>query len=65
MPTACGIGTALPVVVFAFLIALGRRSVGAAFNKLTVISRWARWVTGLIFVGVGGYFILAYLLEVI
>ncbi len=65
MPTAYGIGTALPVVVFAILLAIGTRSVGAAFNKLAVISRWAHWLTGLIFVGVGAYFTLAYLFEVI
>lgn len=64
MPTVYGIGTALPVVGFALLLALGTRWVGAAFNKLSVFERWARRVTAAIFIIIGVYFILSYLLGI-
>ena len=59
------VGTALPVIVFAVLIALGTRSIGTAFNKITQIERWARRITGVIFLGVGIYFSLAYIFGVL
>jgi len=64
MPTVYGIGTALPVVVFAVLIAAGARFVGAVFNKLSLFERWARRVTGAAFVVVGLYYCAVYLLAI-
>ena len=61
MPTVYGIGTALPVVAFALLIALGTRFVGRLFNRLTVFERWARRITGVVFLAVGLYYVLIYL----
>lgn len=61
LPALYGVGTALPVVVLAILIASGSRYVGAILGKLTVIERWARRVTGAIFVLVGLYLVLIYL----
>jgi cytochrome c biogenesis protein CcdA len=61
MPTVYGIGTALPVVAFALLIALGTRFVGRLFNRLTVFERWARRITGIVFLIVGLYYVLVYL----
>jgi cytochrome c biogenesis protein CcdA len=55
MPTLYGVGTALPVVGFAVLIALGSRSVAVAFERLTVFERWARRVTAAVFLVVGLY----------
>jgi len=64
-PSVYGVGTALPVIVFAVLIALGTRSIGTAFNKITQIERWARRITGVIFLGVGIYFSLTYIFGVL
>lgn len=64
MPTVYGIGTALPVVVFAILIATGARFVGTVFNKLAMFERWARRVTGAAFVVVGLYYCAVYLLAI-
>ena len=64
MPTLYGIGTALPVVVVAVFLAVGTRFVGTIFNKLTVFERWARRVTGVIFLLVGVYYTLIYLFNV-
>jgi cytochrome c-type biogenesis protein len=65
LPVLYGIGTALPVLVFAVLIALGAQWVGKAFNVLTKIEWWARVITGSIFLIVGVYFSLKYIFEVL
>jgi len=59
-PTLYGAGTALPVVGFAILIAFGTRFVAQAFDRLTIVERWARRLTGLVFVGVGIYMTMIY-----
>jgi len=64
MPTIYGIGTALPVVVFAILIALGARFVGAVFKRLTAFEIWARRITGIVFIVVGVYYSLTYLWNI-
>ena len=61
MPTVYGIGTALPVVAFAILIAMGARWVGSAFNKISVFEKWARRITAIAFILVGTYYTLIYL----
>lgn len=53
LPAVFGIGTALPVVVFAALIAFGVGRMGAALDRVQSFERWARLATGLVFVGVG------------
>ena len=53
IPMFYGLGTALPVVGFAVLIALGANSVSRVFNKITIFERWARIITGIIFICVG------------
>ncbi len=65
IPTVYGIGTALPVFIFAVLIALGARTLGNVFNKITSIEKWARRITGVLFIGVGIYFCLMYIFKVI
>lgn len=60
IPLIYGVGTALPVFAFAIVLALGGNSVSKAFNKVTVFEKWARRVTGGIFLLVGIYFTLAY-----
>ncbi|MFH1699668.1 MAG: aromatic aminobenezylarsenical efflux permease ArsG family transporter [Candidatus Zixiibacteriota bacterium] len=61
MPTVYGIGTALPVVVFAVLIALGARYVGSLFNKIRVFEKWARRLTAVAFILIGIYYSLIFL----
>ncbi len=65
LPVVYGIGTGLPVFAFALLIAFGTKWVGTMFNKLTLFELWSRRITGLIFIGIGLYFCLEYLFEVI
>ena len=55
LPSVFGLGTALPVVVFAFLIAFASQRVGKAFDRLTQIERWVRVATGVLFIVAGIY----------
>ena len=61
LPLLFGIGTALPVIVFALLLAFGAHAVARAFHRVTRIERWARFATGTIFILVGIYFSLVYI----
>ncbi len=61
LPLLYGIGTAVPVLIFAVLIAWGARSVGHVYNKLAVLEKWARRITAGIFILVGIYYCLVHL----
>src|SRR3990172_8577866 len=65
LPAIYGVGTALPVIVFAVLLATSAQSVGRAYNVLAKIEWWARMLTGWIFILVGMYFSLKYVFQVI
>jgi cytochrome c biogenesis protein CcdA len=65
LPGVFGVGTALPVFVFAVIIGLGVGSLGAAFHKLQRFEWWARRVTGVVFIVVGVYYCLEYIFEVL
>lgn len=64
LPSLYGIGTALPVILFAFVVAIGTRYLGAIFNRLTVFEKWARRITGAIFILVGIYYMLIYVFGI-
>jgi cytochrome c-type biogenesis protein len=64
IPAIYGIATGLPVLVFAVLIATGARRVGAAFNGLAAIERWARRITGAAFILVGILYSLTYIFGI-
>jgi cytochrome c biogenesis protein CcdA len=59
LPGIYGLGTALPVVVFALLIAFASQRVGKAFSTLTQIERWVRILTGVLFLVAGVYLTLS------
>lgn len=56
-----GVGTALPVIVFAFLIAFASQQVGKAFDRLTQVEWWVRHVTGVVFILAGIYYCVSYI----
>jgi len=58
MPSVFGIGTALPVVGFALVIAFGVKSLGKFFDKLTQLEKWVRKATAFIFIAAGLYLLL-------
>lgn len=53
-----GIGTAVPVIAFAFILAFAAHYIGTAFNKLTVIEKWVRKATAVIMIVTGIYLII-------
>jgi cytochrome c-type biogenesis protein len=64
-PLLYGIGTAVPVILFAVLLATGAHSIGRAFDRITQFEIWARRVTGAVFIGIGVYFSLAYIFHIL
>ena len=60
-PSLYGIGTALPVIVFAFVIAFSVSSIGKAFHVVSKVSFVLRYATGVIFILVGIYYSLTYI----
>lgn len=64
-PSVFGIATAIPVLVFAGLIAWNVRLLGRAFSLLTTIDLWMRNITGVLFVLVGIWFSLKYVYGVL
>ena len=56
LPALYGLGTGLPVFVFAVVLAFGARSLGLFFRRLTQFELWARRVTGVVFIVVGVYY---------
>ena len=64
IPAVYGIGTAIPVLVFAALIAIGAKHLGHVFTKLTSFEKRARQITGVIFILVGIYYALVHIFGV-
>jgi cytochrome c-type biogenesis protein len=62
LPAIYGIGTGLPVVVVAGLLASGIGGIGRAFDAITRFERVATRLTGAVFVGAGIYLVLTHLL---
>ena len=56
LPFIYGIGTGLPVLVFAVAIALGVTSLSHWFNKITRLEYYTRKITGVVFILVGLYY---------
>jgi len=58
LPSLYGIGTGLPVLVFAIIITSGTRNISRIFNAVTRTEYWSRKVTAVILIAVGIYYIL-------
>jgi len=63
LPFIYGIGTGLPVLVFAVAIALGVTSLSHWFHKITRLEYYTRKITGAVFILVGLYYIGIYILR--
>ncbi len=64
LPFIYGIGTGLPVILFAFVFAFSVGSIGKFYNKITAFERWMRLITGIIFILVGIYYTLTHVFGV-
>jgi cytochrome c-type biogenesis protein len=58
MPSVYGLGTALPVVASALVMAFSVKSISRFFDKLTQMEKWARKLTAFVFIGAGIYLLL-------
>jgi cytochrome c-type biogenesis protein len=65
LPALYGVGTAVPVLVFAILLATGAATLGRTYERLRQIERWARPATGVVFILAGIYETLRATLHVI
>ena len=65
LPLVYGIGTAVPVLLVAFLLAYSAKSVGKTYNVLSKVEWWARQITGWLFILAGVYFSLNYVFEIV
>ena len=61
LPTLFGIGTAVPVLGFALLIAFAGRHVGRVFNGVTRVERWVRLAAGVVFILAGLHYTLRHI----
>ena len=62
LPFFYGIGTGIPVVIFAISIAIGVKSVSKWFQKAATFELYTRKITGIIFILVGIYFTWYYII---
>ena len=65
LPAAYGLGTALPVIAFAMLIALGVRSFGRWFDRLVQIERWTRRAAAMALLAIGFHLALKYDFQIV
>ena len=65
LPFIYGVGTGLPVLIFAVAIALGITSLSHWFHRITKLEYYTRRITGIIFILVGLYYIWAYIVPIL
>ncbi|WP_372520969.1 aromatic aminobenezylarsenical efflux permease ArsG family transporter [Candidatus Ruminimicrobiellum ovillum] len=58
LPLVYGIGTGIPVMFFAIIIAFAVHKVGEVYNLITRIESWFRKITGMIFIFAGISFLI-------
>lgn len=57
LPLIFAIGTGLPVIIIAYLIAYTVSGIGSFYNKLKIFEYWFRRVIAVVFIGAGAYYI--------
>lgn len=65
LPFIYGIATGLPVLIFSLLASLGVTAVGKWFNKMSQFEKYARKITGVIFILIGAYYLNIYVLKLL
>lgn len=61
LPIIFSIGTGLPVVIVAYLIAYTLSGVGSFYNKIKPFEIWFRRTIAVVFIGAGAYYIYLYI----
>ncbi len=52
-----GIGTGIPVMIFAFILAFSANKIGQVYKATTIVEKYARTITAYIFIIIGTYYI--------
>ena len=65
LPLIYGIGTGLPVLLFASLVAAGAGYINNLYHRIAKIEFYTKKATGIIFILVGIYYALAYIFEIL
>jgi cytochrome c biogenesis protein CcdA len=65
LPLIYGIGTGLPVLLFAVLVSVGAEYASTLYHRVSRMDHYMKKVTGVIFIIVGIYYVLAYIFELI
>jgi len=65
LPLIYGIGTALPVLLFALIVTTGTSYVNNLYHRITKVEFYTKKATGIIFAVVGIYYALAYIFEIL
>ncbi len=55
-----GLGTGLPVVIVAWILAFSVSSIGRFYNRMQIFEKWMRWIVAAIFILVGLYYAYLY-----
>jgi cytochrome c biogenesis protein CcdA len=63
LPFIYGVGTGLPVLLFAVAIALGVTSLSRWFHRITKLEYYTRRITGLVFILIGLYYTGIYIFK--
>jgi cytochrome c biogenesis protein CcdA len=58
LPVVFAIGTGLPVIIFAWLLAYAVGNVGSLYNKIRDFDKWFRRIMSVLFIIVGIYYII-------
>lgn len=57
LPIVFAVGTGLPVLLFAYLLAYSASAIGKTFNVIRKVEVGMRYVAGVVFVGIGVYYL--------
>lgn len=61
LPVIFALGTGLPVIIVAYLIAFTVSGIGNFYNKVKVFELWFRRIVAVVFIGVGIYYLTIFL----
>lgn len=53
-----GLGTGIPVLLVAFVLAFSVKNIASVHSKIVIFEKWARRITGILFIIAGIYYIL-------
>ena len=58
LPVVYAVGTGLPVIIFAWLLAYAVGNVGSVYNKIKIFELWFRRIMSVVFILVGIYYVI-------